>query len=58
MSQPSWLTHITCPKCQGKLTQIENATGLLCAHDQLVFPVRDGIPIMLMEQAVVVDHQA
>lgn len=58
MSQTSWLTHITCPKCQGKLMQIENATGLLCAHDQLVFPVRDGIPIMLMEQAVVVGHQA
>lgn len=57
MSQIQWLTKITCPKCQGQLVQIDHATGLLCSHDQLIFPLRDGIPIMLIEQAITeADH--
>ena len=30
--------------------------GFLCAHDNLLFPIRDGMPIMLIEQAIKVAH--
>ena len=54
MSNPSWLSVLRCPQCKGELTQAEHegATGLSCAADALFFPIRDGMPIMLIEQAI------
>ncbi|MGL4767044.1 MAG: Trm112 family protein [Formosimonas sp.] len=49
-----YLTVLRCPQCKGELTAQEG--GLLCAHDQLLFPIRDGMPIMLIEQAIQVSH--
>lgn len=53
MSQNKWLQVLCCPKCKGSLEQVQHndATGLLCKADALVFPIRDGMPIMLIEQA-------
>ena len=51
MTQQTWQSHIICPQCKGTLTPTSNQTGLVCEHDALVFPVRDGIPILLIEQA-------
>ena len=51
MTQPTWQASITCPKCKGTLTPTSDQTGLVCEHDALVFPVRDGIPVLLIEQA-------
>ncbi len=54
MSNPSWLNVLRCPQCKGELTQAqhEGAAGLSCAADALLFPIRDGMPIMLIEQAI------
>ena len=45
------LDILICPQCKGKLAQVEGGQGLLCKHCQLKFPVRDGIPVMLVEEA-------
>lgn len=50
----SYLKALRCPLCQGELTSQDG--GLLCAHDGLLFPIRDGMPIMLIEQAIKVKH--
>ena len=42
---------LVCPQCKGKLAQVEGGLGLLCNQCQLKYPVRDGIPVMLMEEA-------
>ena len=54
MSNPSWLNVLRCPQCKGELTQTEHqgAAGLSCVTDALFFPIRDGMPIMLIEQAI------
>lgn len=45
------LEILVCPQCKGKLAQVEGGLGLLCHHCQLKYPVREGIPVMLVEEA-------
>jgi phosphomannomutase len=42
---------LACPKCKGALRLLE--TGLLCEPCALLYPIRDDIPIMLIEEAIV-----
>lgn len=44
------LKIIVCPKCKRQLAAISN--GLACQACQLVYPIRDNIPILLLEEAV------
>ncbi|MFS1704118.1 Trm112 family protein [Aestuariibacter sp. GS-14] len=47
------LDVIACPVCKGKLlfAQHQNADALICRFDRLVYPLHDGIPVLLEEQA-------
>lgn len=45
------LEILVCPLCKGKLVFNNSAGELLCPVDRLGFPVRDGIPVMLPEEA-------
>lgn len=40
---------LVCPQCRGELE--ERRDGLLCAREGLLFPMRDGLPVMLLEEA-------
>jgi len=43
------LAIMACPVCHGALEERED--GLACTACGLIYPVRDGIPIMLPEEA-------
>jgi uncharacterized protein len=43
------LEILACPACKGGLAERDG--GLFCAGCSLRFPVRDGIPVLLMEEA-------
>lgn len=45
------LNVLVCPKCQSKLEYDKKANEIICANDKLVFPINDGIPVMLVEEA-------
>lgn len=45
------LDILACPLCKGKLLFKQDTQELLCAFDKLAYPIRDGIPIMLEDQA-------
>ena len=45
------LEILVCPRCKGKLEFDKKSKELICKNDQLAFPVRDGIPVMLEEEA-------
>lgn len=49
---PDLLTILACPKCKGELTVVDAEAGLYCPPCDVVYPVRDDIPIMLVEEAV------
>ena len=52
---PRLLEILVCPLCKGKLTYRKNAPQdadeLICRADRLGYPVMDGIPVMLEEEA-------
>jgi uncharacterized protein YbaR (Trm112 family) len=41
---------LVCPACRGELREEE--LELVCTACGLCYPVRDGVPIMLIEEAV------
>jgi uncharacterized protein YbaR (Trm112 family) len=45
------LDILVCPICKGRLQLSANAEGLICRADKLVYPIDDGIAIMLESQA-------
>ncbi len=45
------LEILVCPLCKGPLHYDRNAQELTCNHDKLAFPIRDGIPVMLEDEA-------
>ncbi len=45
------LEILVCPICKGKLGYDKAENELLCSVDRLAFPIRDGIPVMLEDQA-------
>jgi uncharacterized protein len=45
----SLLEFIVCPLCKGKLSLCEDE--LRCKIDKLAYPIKDGIPVMLVDKA-------
>ncbi len=45
------LTILACPVCKGPLKHDRQASELICFGDAMAFPVRDGIPVMLENEA-------
>lgn len=45
------LDILACPLCKGGLQYDRSRQELICKFDRLAFPVRDGIPVMLEDQA-------
>lgn len=45
------LSILACPKCKGDLTLAADEKGLICESCRIVFPIREGVPVMLMEEA-------
>lgn len=50
---PELLAIIVCPDCHGELAAVETAEGgeLVCQACGLAYPVRDGIPVLLVDEA-------
>jgi len=49
--QPQLLAILVCPRCHGELEYRESESSLVCPSCRLRYPVRDGIPIMLLDEA-------
>jgi tetraacyldisaccharide 4'-kinase len=45
------LDILACPLCKGPLVWQRERQELVCRPDRLAFPVRDGIPVMLEDEA-------
>jgi uncharacterized protein YbaR (Trm112 family) len=48
---PRLLEILVCPLCKGKLLYRKQEAELVCRADRLGYPVKDGIPVMLEEEA-------
>lgn len=45
------LEIIACPVCNGKLYYSQDKQELICKIDNLAFPLRDDIPVLLETEA-------
>jgi uncharacterized protein YbaR (Trm112 family) len=45
------LEILACPACKGKLIYQSSEKELICRFDKLAYPIRDGIPVMLVDEA-------
>ena len=48
---PKLLEILVCPLCKGPLVHRKEVGELVCKPDRLAFPIRDGIPVMLEDEA-------
>jgi hypothetical protein len=48
---PALLDILACPHCHGELTADEPAERLVCNDCGYRYPVRDDIPVMLIDEA-------
>ena len=48
---PMLLNLLGCPKTQGSLTYDREASELVSEKAKLAYPIREGIPIMLADEA-------
>lgn len=49
---PMLLDYLACPRCHAALRYERSAERLVCAAEQVAYPVRDGIADLLPESAV------
>lgn len=55
---PKLLEILVCPLTKGPLRYDSAANELISEQAGLAFPIRDGIPIMLIDEARAVDNDA
>jgi len=51
MLTPELLDLIRCPVCKGALDYNESRQTLRCAACPRTYPIRDGIPVLLVDQS-------
>jgi len=47
----SLLDILACPVCKSALSYQSDSDELLCAPCKLAYPIKDGIPVMLEDEA-------
>jgi uncharacterized protein len=51
---PNLIAILVCPKCKGKIDLDPDETGFVCPACRLRYPVREGIPVMLVDEAEII----
>lgn len=52
MIDPELLAILACPKCKGDIRLKEDESGLICDACKLMYPIKDDIPVMLIDEAI------
>lgn len=46
------LDILACPTCKGGLIFAEKSQQLVCAFDKVAYPINEGIPVLLENEAI------
>lgn len=53
---PELLEILACPVCKAKVDMKPDGSGLKCRECKRVYPIRDEIPVMLVDEATI-EHE-
>jgi LSD1 subclass zinc finger protein len=48
---PELLAMLVCPVCRTPVKLTSDRQGLRCSSCRLIYPIRDGFPVMIKEEA-------
>jgi uncharacterized protein YbaR (Trm112 family) len=54
---PELLEILACPACKAKVELKADESGLKCVECKRVYPIRDEIPVMLVDEATIEDEE-
>ena len=46
------LDILVCPQCKGDIELTDTQDGLACRTCKLLYPIKDDIPVMLIDEAI------
>ncbi len=50
---PELLQILACPNCKTPVVLVHDGTGLKCNECHRVYPIKDDIPVMLIDEATI-----
>jgi LSD1 subclass zinc finger protein len=50
---PELLAILACPNCKTPVVLVHGGAGLKCAQCSRVYPIKDDIPVMLIDEATI-----
>ena len=50
---PTLLEILVCPECKAPVHPVKDGAGLKCGTCHRVYPVKDDIPVMLIDEATI-----
>ncbi len=50
---PELLEILACPNCKTPVILVKNGAALKCATCKRVYPIKDDIPVMLIDEATI-----
>jgi hypothetical protein len=55
--RPDFLEILRCPACKAKVELKPDGSGLKCVSCRRVYPIRDEIPVMLIDEATIEEEE-
>jgi uncharacterized protein len=49
--------RVVCPACRSRVELKADSSGIKCLECRRVYPIRDGIPALVVEEATVEDEE-
>ncbi|SHI57174.1 hypothetical protein SAMN02745165_00441 [Malonomonas rubra DSM 5091] len=53
--RPELMEILACPKCKQKVELAQDSQSITCEACRLRFPIRDDIPVMLIDEAAALE---
>ena len=50
---PELLEILACPSCKTKVELVKDGAALKCTQCKRVYPIKDDIPVMLLDEATI-----
>jgi uncharacterized protein len=50
---PALLEILVCPECKAPVRLVHDGAGLKCEKCRRVYPIKDDIPVMLVDEAAI-----